>query len=410
MEVSDTSINLEQAWGFYTSYDKVFDAPSDNPDNDPRSKNNQNSGAYIFRPSQADQSPQFLKQISAEFYNTSVGLEVHANFEVPWIKTITRVMANQPFLEVEYTIGPVPITDGRGKEIITQLRSPIKSAGTFFTDSNGREFMERRLNHRPTWDLNVFEPVAGNYYPVNAAMYLQDGSGLALAIATDRSQGGSSLQDGNLELMVQRRTLADDWRGVNEPMNETDLGISPCAPYGNATRLGDGVVIRGTHYIRVGAKGGAPLARSMMDHAFANPLVFVATAPSDRMPKFDGPGVAGLNETISSNLMLITRSLQYHATNKTILLRVGHQYSVGEDIMLSKPVKVNLTAFLPGYHVTRIVEMTLSANQEYDSWQEKRLKWTNGAAENLTFSHEVTEYGEIQLYPMDIRTFLINVK
>ena len=45
----------------------------------------------------------------------------------------------------------------------------------------------------------------------------------------DRSQGGSSLKEGEIELMLHRRLLIDDNRGVNEPLNETtdnDQGIS----------------------------------------------------------------------------------------------------------------------------------------------------------------------------------------
>ena len=409
MKVSNVSIILEQTWGYYTSYDNRFDAPEDIDDDDPRSKNNQNSGAYIFRPSIADQAPRFLKQTSAVFYNTSVGLEVHATFEVPWIKTITRVMTDQPFLEVEYTIGPIPISDGRGKEIITQLRSPVKSAGTFFADSNGREFMERRLNHRPTWDLNVYEPVAGNYYPVNAAMYIEESSGLAIAVATDRSQGGASLQDGNMELMVHRRTLADDWRGVDEPLNETDIGMSPYPPFGNATRQGNGLVVKGTHFIRIGDDGGAPLARSMMDQAFVNSLIFVGSAPTSRASKIEGPALAGLTQDVSPNVMLITRSLQQYEDPKQILLRIGHQYGAGEDTKLSKPIKVNLTAFLPGYEVTKISEMTLSANQDYHHWLNNRFDWS-GASARMPVYHDLPGSLEIPLNPMDIRTFLITVK
>ena len=28
-------------------------------------------------------------------------------------------------------------------------------------------------NYRPTWKLNVTEPVAGNYYPVNSRIYIE---------------------------------------------------------------------------------------------------------------------------------------------------------------------------------------------------------------------------------------------
>ena len=39
-------------------------------------------------------------------------------------------------------------------------------------------------------------------------------------IMTDRSQGGSCLSSSNCELMIQRRILHDDNRGVDEPLNE----------------------------------------------------------------------------------------------------------------------------------------------------------------------------------------------
>jgi hypothetical protein len=129
-------------------------------------------------------------------------MEVQIEYEEPWIKTTTRVLTGLPCLEIEYTLGPIPVNDGRGKEIVTRLSSNIDSSGTFYTDSNGRDFMERKHNYRPTWDLNVYEPVAGNYYPVNEAIYIEDSSA-GLAVATDRTQGGSPLVDGSIELMVQ---------------------------------------------------------------------------------------------------------------------------------------------------------------------------------------------------------------
>ena len=38
----------------------------------------------------------------------------------------------------------------------------------------------------------------------------------------DRSQGGSSLADGTVELMQNRRLFYDDYRGVEEALNEKD--------------------------------------------------------------------------------------------------------------------------------------------------------------------------------------------
>lgn len=58
-------------------------------------------------------------------------------------------------------------------------------------------------NYRPTWKWINTEPVAGNYYPVDSRIYLRDdGRGVQFTVMTDRSQGGSSLNDGQVELMV----------------------------------------------------------------------------------------------------------------------------------------------------------------------------------------------------------------
>ena len=49
------------------------------------------------------------------------------------------------------------------------------------------------------------------------------GTDVQLTVLTDRSQGGASINDGQIELMVHRRTLKDDSLGVGEPLNETGI-------------------------------------------------------------------------------------------------------------------------------------------------------------------------------------------
>ena len=48
-------------------------------------------------------------------------------------------------------------------------------------------------------------------------------SGAVLTLIVDRSEGGASLADGTLEVMVHRRMLKDDGRGVGEALNETGV-------------------------------------------------------------------------------------------------------------------------------------------------------------------------------------------
>ena len=99
-------------------------------------------------------------------------------------------------------------------------------------------------------------------------------SGNVLSIITDRCQGGSSLSDGSLELMVQRRLLRDDNRGVGEPLNEPGLDAS-----------GDGLVVRGVHRVSISSSANAGRARrSAVASSLHAPLWFAAPLTTPDVP------------------------------------------------------------------------------------------------------------------------------
>lgn len=50
----------------------------------------------------------------------------------------------------------------------------------------------------------------------------------------DRSQGGSVIENGRIELMQNRRLYFDDYRGVGEALDETD-------------RIGHGITVPATY-------------------------------------------------------------------------------------------------------------------------------------------------------------------
>ncbi len=388
-------VPVNQTWGYYTSFDSAFDSTSEE----------QNSGAYIFRPSVPDQKliPLTPKRNAAKFLQTPVGIDVYAFFEEDWIWQVTRIQNNSSYIEIEYRIGPIPINDNRGKEIVTRYSTPIRSNGEFFTDSNGREFQKRRRNFRPTWDLDAFEPVAGNYYPVNAAIYVED-STAALAVMVDRSQGGSALIDGSIEIMVQRRTLADDSRGVDEPLNETCGGMTPYPPYGLRERIGDGVSIMGRHRVRVGKGGeGASIARSEMDDMFVEPLILVASTAKSSPAKFASGIYNGLAIPLPQNIMLITFS-KLDRSDATYLVRLGHQYDANEDENMSRPQLIDLSVLFADKIIASVREMSLTGNQNLKSLQDRRLHW-NENNKNYRRGSLPTNTTSIQIFPMEVRTF-----
>jgi hypothetical protein len=188
-----------------------------------------------------------------------------------WATHVIRLIEGEGHVEVEWTAGPIPmetswfepVVKGQpnlwGKEVVVQYTSSIQSAGSFYTDANGREMVPRQYNARgPSYPpLVVHEPVAGNYYPVNNMIALEDSStDVALTVLTDVSQGGSSLADGTLELMVHRRIQDDDSRGVQEPLNETmcgcgDIGADPGNMGAHGHEGDGGCLCAGADYMHV---------------------------------------------------------------------------------------------------------------------------------------------------------------
>lgn len=107
-----------------------------------------------------------------------------------WVTQTIRLRRGATHAELEWSVGPIPVgrsSDGNGgaaaeglagKEVISRFSAPsLTSDGVFHTDANGREFQRRVRNERPTWDLDVTQPVAGNYYPVTAAAFVRDEGG-----------------------------------------------------------------------------------------------------------------------------------------------------------------------------------------------------------------------------------------
>ena len=167
------------------------------------------SGAYIFRPKEQQTFP-FAKLVSANLLTrtSSGGIvhEVHQKFDSN-VEQVIRVLPDSDSIEFEYVVGPIPVKDGIGKEVVLTYETDFKNNKTFYTDANGRQMMKRKWDYRPEFKMEVTEPISGNYYPINSRIYLQDEKkGMQMTILNDRSQGGTSPRDGVIEIMVSQST------------------------------------------------------------------------------------------------------------------------------------------------------------------------------------------------------------
>lgn len=161
---------------------------------------NRTSGAYIFRPKVNSTSEIISSQADIKVYRGELVDEVHQIFN-EWVSQVIRVYKNEGHVEFEWMVGPIPFEDGKSREIVSRYHSLINSDKVFYTDSNGREMIKRVRNYRDTWNVTLLEEVAGNYFPINTKLTIEDDEN-RMSVLIDRAQGGSSLDDGVIELMV----------------------------------------------------------------------------------------------------------------------------------------------------------------------------------------------------------------
>ncbi|EGG20517.1 alpha-mannosidase [Cavenderia fasciculata] len=369
------------------------------------SASGQPSGAYIFRP--INTYPfNYNNQTVKVTVSQGSTVQVLTRYWSPTMIQIFRLYDGVPYLEIEETVGPIDISDGIGKEVITQWNTSLNTKQTWWTDSNGQEMQERVYNFRDTWDLNVTQPVSDNYVPINAISYIQDTEkNLQLTFVVDRSRGGASLGNGELEMMLHRRTLLDDWRGVGEPMNESTQIVTTTRVIFHP--INDQVQ---SYYRYFAQELQHPIyptfTQSNMDASVWNNLY------------------SGTYSPLTTDLPygLKVQSLQWvDDTQDTIVLRLENIFQV-DGIDTYDPVVINfdIAGMFSYLNVTSVTEMTLSSVAKLSSVN--RLQWqTNSeyqqAKEDLyklypTKDLEIndqTNSFNIQVGPMDIRTYLITV-
>ncbi|CAJ1052920.1 lysosomal alpha-mannosidase [Xyrichtys novacula] len=352
------------------------------------SESNQPSGAYIFRP---NTSTPFVisKTAKTQTIQTSVVQEVRQWFS-PWVSQVVRLYSDSRALELEWTVGPLPIDDDLGKEVITRLDTSIDTNEYFYTDSNGREVLQRKKDFRPTWNLRQSEPIAGNYFPINSRAFIKDETD-QLTVVTDRSQGAGSIRNGSLEIMLHRRLLYDDVRGVGEPLNETS-DIFP-----------EGLVVRGRLMLLLdrpltAADSHRPLAQEMV----LQPLLTFTNGELHPNAKLE---FSGLQASLPPAVHLLTLT---QWDDNSVLLRLEHQFQSWESKTHSRPVTVNLQKLFSTLKVLGVSELNLSANQWIDEM--KRLQWTPESGKRpLLKTFEDPSPWEVAFTPMQIRTFIITM-
>jgi lysosomal alpha-mannosidase len=347
-------------------------------------KGAQSSGAYVFRPTTNQSTPGTPKITS--LLKGLLFQEISIEFE-PWMTAVYRLYRTERKLEIEWTVGPIPDDNNLAREVIMNYETDIPNNGIVKTDANGRQMLTRKRNIRVSVPNFVqTEPVSGNYYPINSRIELPHNQGVSsLTIFNDRSQGGGSIRDGQIELMVHRRTLNDDNYGVGEPLKEQGSD-------------GKGLIVRGKHWIMLETPQTTNLFQPReSQRIFYQPTLFFS---NDIFIQTDKTWSRGLIQEISENVHILT--LDNWKNGKSKLLRLEH------IAMTNETESIDLDNLITNFNKTIAIELTLAGNQYLSD--SKRLVWNTNDGQR-TPRRKPSSYGRfgstITLQPTDIRTFEI---
>ncbi len=353
----------------------------------------QNDGAYIFRPDGDLHTMEYAGP--AQYLTGPVVQEIRQSFRDNSTKTTDawghiefRFYADRGGLDYEWTVGPIPSGDSRTKNVVVRIAADdLDSGKEFWTDSNGRDMLQRtRMTAAQV--PGGQEGIAANYYPIVASIAIRDNE-KELSLLTDRAQSAASLSSGEMEVMVHRRTLVDDSRGVGEALDETDCGCRAsecpkCPP----------LTARGLHSL-VLAGSAQPRREAQQYHQDPIVLAFQEVKAPQKMKPFSM--VAG---AFPPNVQLLTLKQM----SDGVLVRVAHTYQFGEDDKLSAKASVDLQTLFPGTSIAHIDEMNLSGNQ-------LRTSEFDGERRGLALgASDLASDTSVELGPMEVRTFLVKLK
>lgn len=287
---------------------------------------------------------------------------------------------DQSGFELETFIDAISVSDKIGKEVVLNVATTVQNNKTFYTDSNGLEEQKRVLDYRPTWPLVQFEPASGNYYPVNSHISILDvNTKQRVSLLVDRSQGGSVIRDGNLEIMIQRRTTMDDSRGVGEPLDE------------------NGITQKVRHFLVIG-DGNRAVQKANDQRIIVSWAQSTATFAKHPAPKptFTVPDTVKIYLRPFSDDSYLLRLMNFDISKSVCILLL--------QTMVNVPAGWTITEYALGFN-----QLLSDMKAKKYTWREEKYELYTGETPNPTrlgfhLQGNIAD-GTVDLKPFEIRTF-----
>ncbi|XP_053560133.1 epididymis-specific alpha-mannosidase [Bombina bombina] len=307
-------------------------------------------------------------------------------------------------IEQQYRVGPLELN----RESIIRTSTDIQTDKRIYTDDNAYQMQMRQFK---TYTSNT---VARNYYPMVRTAYIEDNS-TRLVFLTERSHGISSLENGQVEIMLHRRL----WNNL-----EWDLNY-------NLT-LNDTSVVRPTIWLILGSKEltGSLYQRFGMALEHKPLVIYNHLTGNGSTYNKTSRKTTDMNVTLPPNIHLQILSIPgwKYSSNHTehiekiykgkvyekeadfhrVLLRIQHLYEIDEDPILSKPVALNLQNLLRGLGTVVFVE-NRSLTGTWAVNDMSRWKWnTKQVNHDDRMEHNLrTKDFILVVYPKEIKTLFV---
>ena len=174
------------------------------------------SGAYIFLPDGPAKDTSLMYPsmfIVSGPLSSSIYTKLQGVVQKVTLHNISGPLGNALIVNNDVNIGTEDDL-WNNKELVMRLETNINNEkNTFCVDLNGFQM------HRKKTRSNLL--IQGNFHPLTTAAFLEDDSRhFRLTLLTSEAHGMASLNTGWLEVVLDRRLMQDDWRGLNEGVTD----------------------------------------------------------------------------------------------------------------------------------------------------------------------------------------------
>lgn len=377
-----------------------------------------NSGAYVFHPMEGQLHPYpygdvkevgITKGDSVEEMDITFGKFLY-NEKNESMRSAVHVSIDKdlPLIKIDVDLESLPLQEKyNGYEVVPNFHiSNFDNDKTFYTDSNGLEMQKRVQDYRPTWNLKTTEKVTDNYYPINSAISITDvNSKRRMTVMNDRSQGGTSIAPGTIELMQNREAPSDDNKGVGEPLREKN-------------QYGNGIRVKATYYVQIcDGEKRLPLQR-VVQHKINDPAnyFFNFNVTQTQSPTVEDQLVEAYKKAGVVNTVKVVHMPRWKNSIQLRLQNLADLYDSN-----SETATVDLAAIADAlwnagnmgnpvtYQDLEIKELSLTGNMELKEMWARKIKWATVDDDKEDFPESAVDYdftpSQVKLEPQRIRVF-----